>query len=74
MSTGTQVELDLESRRLITFITPWGRFRYRRTAMGHCFAGDAYTEWFDNAIQGTPRKYKCVDDTLLFDSSILAHL
>ena len=65
-----QVELDEESRRLTTFITPWGRYQYRRTPMGHCSASDAYTRRFDDAIQDVPRKYKCVDDTLLYDSSI----
>ena len=65
-----QVELDQESRRLTTFITPWGRFQYRRTPMGHCSASDAYTRRFDDAIQDVPRKYKCVDDTLLHDSSV----
>ena len=65
-----QVELDKESRSLTTFITPWGRFRYLRTPMGHCSAGDAYTKRFDDAIQGIVRKHKCVDDTLLYDSSI----
>lgn len=65
-----QVELDEESRRLTTFITPWGRFRYRRTPMGHCSAGDAYVKRFDDAIQGITRKHKCVDDTLLYDSSV----
>ena len=65
-----QVELDQESRRLTTFITPWGRFRYSCTRMGYCSAGDAYTKRFDDPIQGTPRKYKCIDNTLLFDSSI----
>ncbi|XP_076049693.1 uncharacterized protein LOC143030430 [Oratosquilla oratoria] len=38
--------------------------------MGHCSAGDAYTKRFDDAIQGITRKYKCVDNTLLYDSSI----
>ena len=65
-----QVELDEESRKLTTFITPWGRFQYRRTPMGHCSASDAYTRRFDDAIQDIPRKYKCVDDTLLHDSSV----
>lgn len=67
-----QVELDKESCSLTTFITPWGRFRYCRTPMGHCSAGDTYTKRFDDAIQGTARKHKCVDDTLLYDSSIEA--
>ncbi|KAK3887585.1 hypothetical protein Pcinc_008290 [Petrolisthes cinctipes] len=38
-----QVELQEDSKRLTTFITPWGRNRYRRTPMGHCAAPDAYT-------------------------------
>ncbi|XP_076058554.1 uncharacterized protein LOC143035571 [Oratosquilla oratoria] len=65
-----QVELDEESRRLTTFITPWGRYQYCRTPMGHCAAGDAYTKRFDDAIIDLPRKYKCVDDTLLYDAGI----
>ncbi len=38
--------------------------------MGHCSASDAYTRRFDDAIQDIPRKYKCVDDTLLYDMGI----
>ncbi|XP_066969139.1 uncharacterized protein [Macrobrachium rosenbergii] len=65
-----QVELDKESIPLTTFITPWGRYQYRRTPMGHCSASDAYTRRFDDAIEEVPRKFKCVDDTLLYDSSV----
>ena len=65
-----QVELDEESRHLTTFITPWGRYQYCRTPMGHCSATDAYTKRFDDAISDFPRKHKCVDDTLLYDASI----
>ena len=65
-----QVELDEESQRLTTFITPWGRYQYLRTPMGHCAAPDAYTKRFDDAIVGIERKYKCVDDLLLFDDSV----
>ena len=61
-----QVELHEASKKL----TPWGRYRYCRTPMGHCAAPDAYTRRFDDAIAGIPRKFKCVDDTLLFDSSV----
>ena len=59
-----QVSLDVESRRLTTFIAPLGRYRYRRSPMGHCSASDAYTRRFDDAIQDIPRKFKCVDDTM----------
>ncbi|MPC48894.1 hypothetical protein E2C01_042680 [Portunus trituberculatus] len=37
---------------------------------GHCFAPDAYTRRFNDTIAGIPRKFKCVDDTLLFDASM----
>lgn len=65
-----QVELDEESRRLTTFITPWGRYQYCRTPMGHCSASDAYTRRFDDAIKDISRRFKCVDDVLLYDSNI----
>ena len=65
-----QVDLDEESRQLTTFITPWGRYQYCRTPMGHCSAQDAYTKRFDDIIIDVPRKYKCVDDVLLYDDSV----
>ncbi|KAK4313454.1 hypothetical protein Pmani_015211 [Petrolisthes manimaculis] len=65
-----QVELDEDSRHLTTFITPWGRYQYCRTPMGHCSATDAYTKRFDDAVTDFPCKHKCVDDTLLYDSSV----
>ena len=65
-----QIPLDLESRKLTTFITPWGRFRYCRTLMGHCAAQDAFTKRFDDVIADIPRKLKCVDDTLLYDGNV----
>ena len=65
-----QVELDNESRKLTTFITPWGRYQYCRTPMGHCAAPDAYTKRFDDIISDVGRKFKCIDDVLLYDSSV----
>ena len=37
---------------------------------GFLAAGDAYTHRYDEIIKDIPRKVKCVDDTLLYDSSI----
>ena len=65
-----QVPLDEESIKLTTFITPWGRYQYLRTPMGHCAAPDAYTKRFDDAIAAIDRKYKCIDDVLLYDDSV----
>ena len=38
--------------------------------MGHCSASDAYTRRFDDTIQDMPRKFKDVDDTLLYDAYV----
>ena len=65
-----QVPLAVESRPLTTFITPWGRYRYLRTPMGHVSASDAYTRRYDDAVVDIERKFKCVDDVLLYDSSV----
>ncbi|XP_066964375.1 uncharacterized protein [Macrobrachium rosenbergii] len=65
-----QVPLDEESRQLTTFITPWERYQYCRTPMGHCSAPDAYTKRFDDVIIDVHRKYKCIDDVLLYDDSV----
>ena len=65
-----QIQLDEESKKLTTFITPWGRYRYCRTPMGHCAAQDAFTKRFDDVINAIPRKIKCVDDTLLHDNNV----
>ena len=65
-----QVPLAVESRPLTTFITPWGRYRYLRTPMGHVSASDAYTRRYDDAVIDVERKFKCVDDVLLYDSSV----
>ena len=64
------IPLDEESKPLTTFITEWGRFRYCRLPQGYIAAGDAYTRRYDEIIKDTPRKVKCIDDTLLWDSTI----
>ncbi|KAG0711505.1 Retrovirus-related Pol polyprotein from transposon gypsy [Chionoecetes opilio] len=38
--------------------------------MGHCSASDAYTKRFDDSVQDILRKYKCVDNTLLYDTCV----
>ena len=64
------VYLDPTCRDLTTFITPWGRYRYKTTPQGYLAAGDAYTERFDKIIADVKNKTKCVDDTVLWSNSI----
>ncbi len=62
--------LDPISRDATTFITEWGRYRYRRAPQGFHAAGDAYTRRFDDITVDVPRRSKCVDDTILWDNDI----
>ena len=64
------VYLDPMCRDLTTFITPWGRYRYRTTPQGYLAAGDAYTERFDRIIADVQNKTKCVDDTVLWAKNV----
>ena len=64
------VELDEESQQLTNFITHWGTYHWLRVPAGLVDSGDKYTSRYDAIIQNVPRKVKCVDDTLLYDTTI----
>ncbi len=60
-----QVELDLESRKLTTFHTPFGRYRYVRLAMGLSSAGDVFTTRYGDTVDYTIKGLRCTEDTLI---------
>ena len=64
------VKLAEEDRHLTTFLTPWGRYRYKNLPQGFLAAGDAYTARYDEITKNFSQMEKCVDDTLLWDSTI----
>ena len=64
------VPLHEDSKPLTTFITEWGRYRCRRLPQGYLAAGDAYTRRYDEIIKDIPDKVKCIDDVLLWDTTI----
>lgn len=64
------VPLCKEDRHFTTFITPWGRYRYRVAPQGFIASGDGYNQRFDSIIAEFPNKVKCVDDTCMWASSI----
>ena len=57
-------------RHLTTFITPWGRMRYRVAPQGYIASGDAYTRRFDAIVSDFPNKSKCTDDSLLWEDDL----
>ena len=61
-----QVELDPESRKLTTFHTPFGRYRYVRLAMGLSSAGDVFTTRYGDAVDYTIDGRRCTEDTLVY--------
>ena len=54
----------------MTFITPWGRYRYLTAPQGYKGSGDGYNARFDGIIEGIKNKTKCVDDTLMWSEDI----
>ena len=64
------VPIRAEDRHLTTFITPWGRYRYRTTPQGYIASGDGYTRRYDEIVAEIPNKTKCVDDALLWADTL----
>ena len=62
--------LDEGSRKLTSFITPWGVYRYRTAPQGYLASGDAYTHRYDNIIRGFGDMAKCVDDVCLWGKNV----
>ena len=69
-----QLELHEDSRDLTTFLTPWGRFRYKRAPMGFISTGDSYNFRGDLAIDGLERTHKVVDDVLIASRTYEEHI
>ncbi|ODN00004.1 Transposon Tf2-6 polyprotein [Orchesella cincta] len=68
-----QVPLDESSKKLTTFITPWGCFRYCRNVMGLISAGDEHNRRGDEAIKGISNVEKIVEDILIYDDDLETH-
>ena len=64
------VPIAEEDRHFTTFLTPWGRFRYRTCPQGFIASGDGYNARYDHIVRDFENKTKCIDDTLLWSDSI----
>ena len=67
------VPLRESDRKLTTFITPWGRWRYKRLPQGFVSSQDAYNRRFDAILADFERKERIVDDTIFYDESLEQH-
>ena len=64
------VPLHEDDYHLTTFITPWGRYRYRVAPQGYIASGDGYTRRYDEIVADITQKTKCIDDALLWADDI----
>ena len=59
-----------ESKAQTTFLTAWGRYRYRTAPQGFLAAGDAYTARYDSIIADFDNVKKCIDDSILWADNL----
>ena len=64
------VPLAPEDRHLTTFITPFGRYRYKVAPQGFLAAGDAYTARLTLLTAEIVNKKQLVDDTCVYSDSL----
>ena len=64
------VQIWEEDRYLTTFLTPWGRYRYRTAPQAYKVSGDAYTARYDRITEGARNMRRVIDDTLLYEDDI----
>jgi len=64
------IPLHEDDRHLTTFITPWGRYRYKTAPQGYIASGDGYSRRFDELVSHIPNKTKSIDDTLLWADNL----
>ena len=64
-----QIELDEKSRALTTFLTPFGRYRYKRLPFGESDSGDVFTLRYGLAVDNSTEGRRATEDTLLIGDS-----
>ena len=69
-----QCPLDEESQLLMTFFTPFGRYKYLRAPYGICSISEHYNRRMGEAMAGLTQYSKVVDDVCVFDRSFADHV
>ena len=63
------VRLDLESQKLCTIITPWGKYQYLRLPMGVNVSPDIFQEKMSDLMSGLEFVRTYLDDLLIISNS-----
>ena len=69
-----QIELHEECRDLTTFLTPFGRFRFKRAPFGITSIPEHYNRRMSQALQDLKGITRFVDDTLVYGRDETEHL
>ena len=64
------VKIADQGRHLTTFITEWGRLRYRTAPQGYLASRDAYTFRFDKVTENVKNVHRNVDDSILHQNTV----
>ena len=68
-----QIPLHPESSKLTTFITPFGRFCFRRLPFGISSAPEIFQRLMTDLLQGKPGTKVIMDDILVYGKSVEEH-
>lgn len=68
-----QILLDKKSRKLTTFITPFGRFWFNRLPMGLSSAGEHFQKQMNTILQGIEGECNLMDDILVYAETLEEH-
>ena len=68
-----QIELDDESSKLCTFITPYGRYRFLRLPFGICSAPEVFHKIVHNLFAHVPGVNTMMDDIIVWGSTQEEH-
>ncbi|KAL8616804.1 hypothetical protein ACOMHN_017841 [Nucella lapillus] len=68
-----QIKLDEESSQLTTFITPYGRYRFKRLPYGISSAPEYFQKKMDHILHGLEGVLCHMDDILIFGKNKVEH-
>lgn len=66
--------MDQQSREKTAFITPQGKFQFRRMPFGLCNAPAVFQRMMDNLLVEHPRAAAYIDDVIIASQSWEEHL
>ena len=64
------VPVDERDVHYLQFITPWGRYRYKKAPQGYISSGDVYNFKTDEILVDVENHLKIVDDSLIYASNM----